>query len=129
MTGSKKSGSKHEYHITGSAAIYSGDFPGTIVTTNIGAQSADPLEQLGEELAKIRQRLEGDSYPNVAPDVRDKALQAATKLKDDLPSLRKTDPDTRRTLRARVRGLIDRLAPVAEIIGGIAGLEAILQHL
>jgi len=127
MTGSKKSGSKHEYNITGPAAIYSGKFRESHVTTNIGAPTA--LEQLGDELARIRQRLEDDGYHNVPPDGRDRALEAVTALADDLPSLRKTDQDTRRTLRARVRALIDLLAPVAEIIGGVAALEVILQHL
>jgi hypothetical protein len=123
MAGSKKSGSKHEYNITGPAAIYSGEFRESQVTTNIGMPAA--LEQLDEELARIRQRLERDGYRNVTPAGRDRVLKAVNGLQDDLPSLR----ENRRTLRARVRALIDLLAPVAEIIGGVAALEVILQHL
>ena len=99
------------------------------MTSNFGAQSADPWEQLQRELTKIRQRLERDSDPTVAPDDHDDALEAVTALKDDLPGLRKNDPDTRRRLKQRVKALIGMLAPVAEIVGGVAALQAICQHL
>lgn len=122
MAGGKKSGNEHEYHIGRDAAIYSGEFRKTRIETIIGT-SADPLKQLSEVLTEIRQSLAEISDPDVPPDVGGKASQAATALEKDLPNL------SRRTLRERVRALIDLLAPVAEIIGGVAGLEAILQHL
>jgi hypothetical protein len=129
MTGSKKSPSQQEYTVIGDAAIYSGTFKDSTVTSNFGAQGADPWEQLQGELTKIRQRLERDSDPTVAPDDHDDALEAVTALKDDLPGLRKNDPDTRRRLKQRVKALIGMLAPVAEIVGGVAALQAICQHL
>ena len=40
-----------------------------------------------------------------------------------------TSPEARRSMRLRIKGLIGILAPVAEIIGSVAALEAICQHL
>jgi hypothetical protein len=129
MAVGKKSGSEHKYNITGPTAIYSGEFEKTKIKTTISTPVTDPLADLSEVLNEIRQSLEEDTNPKVPPDVRDKASQAAIQLKHDLPRLRKKDPDTRQTLRARVKALIDLLAPVAEIIAGTAALQAILQHL
>jgi len=129
MAVGKKSGNEHTYNVTGGAAIYSGEFKKTRIETTIGTPTTDPLKDLDEVLNEIRQSLEENRNPDVPPDVRDKASQAAIQLKHDLPRLRKKDPDTRQTLRARVKALIDLLAPVAEIIAGAAALQAILQHL
>jgi hypothetical protein len=129
MTGNKKPGSKHEYHIAGNAAIFSGEFKESPVTANIDTQGTDPLERLSEVLTRIIQSLAENSSPNVPPAVREEASRAATALKCDLPNLRKTEPRTRTTLRKRVKALIGLLAPVAEIIAGAAALDGILHQL
>lgn len=129
MTGNKEPRSKHEYHITGNAAIFSGEFKESTVTANIDTPGTDPLERLSEVLTRIIQSLAENSSPDVPPEAREEASQAATALKRDLPNLRKTEPGTRTTLRKRVKALIDLLAPVAEIIAGAAALDGILHQL
>jgi len=129
MTGNKEPRSKHEYHITGNAAIFSGEFKESTVTANIDTPGTDPLERLSEVLTRIIQSLAENSSPDVPPEACEEASQAATALKRDLPNLRKTEPGTRTTLRKRVKALIDLLAPVAEIIAGAAALDGILHQL
>jgi len=92
------------------------------------AEMRDPWEALGAELTRIRQRLEGDDG-RAASDDRDDAIDAVADMELVLSDPEKGGADSPRKLKRRIRELIGVLAPVAEIIGGVAALEAILQHL
>ena len=50
-------------------------------------------------------------------------------MEADLRSMPDGDPDAPKKFRRRVKELLGVLAPVAEIIGGVAALQAILAHL
>jgi hypothetical protein len=90
------------------------------------AEILDPRRALEAELARIRLSLQADD--GAAAD-RDDAIDAVDGLQRVLPDMDEGDPDSRKTFRRRIRALIGELAPVAEIIGGVAALEAIVQHL
>lgn len=92
------------------------------------AEILDPRRALEAELARIRLSLQADDGA-VAADDRDDAIDAVDCLQLVLPDMDEDDPDSRKTFRRRIRALIGVLAPVAEIIGGVAALEAIVQHL
>jgi hypothetical protein len=84
---------------------------------------------LDQELARIRRRLEEDGSNSVAVVDRDDAIESVKAAQGELSATDNTNPEARRNIRLRVKGLIGILAPVAEIIGGVAALEAICQHL
>ena len=86
------------------------------------------LERLSGELTEMRSRLENIRDPRFSAD-REDALDAVTVMEADLPGLSASGPDAPRKIRRRVRELLGVLAPVAEIIGGVAALEQILPHL
>ena len=136
---------RSEHNITGSGIIITG---GTIinspVTSTSGARSpvtvgipasAGPWPGLlAEELARIRQLLEQDDDPGRAID-RGDALGAVAALQADVPGTQggmSGGQDGARepgNLRRRVKELIGVLAPVAEVIGGVAALQEIVTHL
>ena len=121
--------------------IGSGNITGTVsnsqVNNQVGDQnlaansqspSVDPcLEALGKELTRIRRRLEEIHDPAYSAD-RDDAIEAVDILTNDI-NVQEGGASAPRNFRRRVKELIGALAPVAEIIGGVAALEAILQHL
>jgi hypothetical protein len=80
---------------------------------------------LSAELAEIRELLLKHHDPARATD-REDAIEAVTALQTDLA---KPELSDRKTLRQRIKGLIGTLKSVAEIIGGIAALEAIVRGL
>lgn len=86
---------------------------------------AGPWDEVAEELARIRVRLESA----VASDDRDDALDWVRALSRDLPDLRQGGPDGRKNLRQRIKALIGVLTPVAGLIGGAAALQSLCQHL
>jgi hypothetical protein len=88
----------------------------------------DPRGALGAELARMRLSLQADGGAATADD-RDDAIDAVDGLQRVLPDMDEGDPDSRKTFRRRIRALIGVLAPVAEIIGGVAALEAIVHQL
>jgi hypothetical protein len=94
----------------------------------VSAAAQDPWPELRQELARIRLRLENNRAPVTAAD-RDDAMKAVTDLEADVPRISESGPDAPIKLRQRVKGLLGVLAPVAEVIGGVAALEAILSHL
>ena len=93
-------------------------------------RGTDPwLTQLQTELTRIRGLLEEGHGPVISAYYRGVAIGALTAVEDDLPAVPAGSPVDREGLRKRVGRLIRALAPFAEVIGGVAALEAILQHL
>ena len=105
------------------------------VVTGDGSQAhnsrgTDPwLTHLQTELTRIRGLLEEGHGPGISGYDRGVAMGAVTAVEDDLPAAPADNPVDRERLRKRVGRLIGALAPFAEVIGGVAALEAILQHL
>ena len=102
-----------------------------VVTTNQpegtgdnAALAAAQLE-LSTQLAGIREVLLDHHDPATATD-REDAIEAVTALQADLG--KPVIPD-RKTLRQRIKSVTGALQPVADIIGGIAALEAIVRGL
>lgn len=102
-----------------------------VVTTNQpegtgdnAALAAAQLE-LSTQLAAIREVLLDHHDPARATD-REDAIEAVTALQADLG--KPVIPD-RKTLRQRIKSVTGALQPVADIIGGIAALEAIVRGL
>jgi hypothetical protein len=101
------------------------------VTTDVSDNSValDPWGDLEKELARIRRRLEADRGSSVAVVDRDDAMASVKAAQAEASAADSTSPEARRSIRLRIKGLIGILAPVAEIIGGVAALEAIWPHL
>ena len=101
------------------------------VTTDVSDNSValDPWGNLEKELARIRRRLEADRGSSVAVVDRDDAMASVKAAQAEASAADSTSPEARRSMRLRVKSLIGILAPVAEIIGGVAALEAIWPHL
>ena len=57
------------------------------------------------------------------------ALEAVDLLQGDMDQDPDPGPAALKRLRVRLKGLIAALAPVAELIGGVAAFEEILHHL
>jgi hypothetical protein len=81
--------------------------------------------ELSTRLAGIRELLLEHRDPARATD-REDALEAVAALQVDLGKPEITD---RKTLRRRIKAVVGALLPVAEIVGGIAALEAIVRGL
>jgi hypothetical protein len=98
-----------------------------VVTTNQpeGARDDAALAaarlELSTQLAGIRELLLDHHDPARATD-REDAIEAVTTMQADLGKPVITDT---KTLRQRIKALVGALQPVAEIVGGIAALEAI----
>jgi hypothetical protein len=86
---------------------------------------AGPWDEVEKELARIRVCLEAA----VASADRDDAIEWVCALSRDLPELRQSGADGPRNLRQRIKALMGVLTPVAGLIGGVAALESIWQHL
>ena len=97
--------------------------------TAMPAGGQDAWEQLAEELTRIRQRLAENRGNSVSAVDLDDALESVEGAQDTYSNTDNTSPEARRSMRLRIKGLIGILVPVAEIIGGVAGLEAIWPHL
>lgn len=95
----------------------------------LGTDTQVWLAQLRAELTRIRVRLEEDEYHSALAVDRDDALDSVRDLEAVLDESQEGSEAYRRSLRLRVKRLIGILAPVAEIIGGVAALEAVAQHL
>jgi hypothetical protein len=93
--------------------------------TKYDAALAAAQLELSNRLAGIREVLLEHRDPALATD-RDDAMEAVTALQADLGKPVITD---RKTLRQRIKALVGALRPVAEIVGGIAALEAIARGL
>lgn len=127
--------------IGGSGNITTGTFTGSpvvsvsgrnnTVTTHVSDNSValDPWGNLEKELARIRRRLEADRGSSVAVVDRDDAIASVKAAQAEASAADSTSPEGRRGMRLRVKALVGILVPVAEIIGGVAGLEAIWPHL
>lgn len=89
----------------------------------------DPWEPLATELARIRRKLAEDRGGSVDAVDLDDAVRSVIAAEGEVSGTGDRGPDARQSMRLRIKGLIGILAPVAEIIGGVAALEAIVPHL
>lgn len=93
------------------------------------AGGPDRWEPLAKELARIRRQLADYHGEEVDAVDLDDAVRSVTAAEREIAGSPDRGQDARRTMRLRIKGLIGILAPVAEIIGGVAALETILAHL
>jgi hypothetical protein len=106
--------------ITGGRVINS-----RVTATTVNQQNPTML-QLREELTRVQRCLAAVEDPTA--DQQD-ALEAVDMLEGELAQDPDPRPDGLKRLRARIKGLIAVLAPVAEIIGGVAAFEEIVRRL
>ncbi len=103
---------------------------GTITNSSLTVATADQknraVQDLRDELARVCQSLAAVADPTV--DQQD-ALDAVNLLRDDIDRDQNPAPARLKRLRLQLTGLIAVLAPVGEVIGGVAALEEILRHL
>jgi len=137
----RNEGFRDSNFIGGSGNTIMGTFTDSQVVSVSGSQNTaavhvsdssvtmDPWGTLDRELARIRQRLEADRSNSVALVDRDDAIESVIATQGEISVADRANPEARRSMRLRIKGLIGIMAPVAEIIGGVAGLEAICQHL
>lgn len=97
-----------------------------VSATTVNAPQNPWIRQLQDELARMRERLAGVQAPT---DDHEDAIEALVELQDEVAQDPDPDQGGLRRLRKRVRQLIGVLAPVAEVIGGVAALEEICRHL
>lgn len=120
-------GSRHNTIVGTGNIVTGGTFTGSQVSaTTVNAPQTPLIRQLQDELARMRGCLAG---AQARTDDHEDAMEALVELQDEVAQ--DPDPDQRglRSLRKRVRQLIGVLAPVAEVIGGVAALEEICRHL
>ena len=118
-----------QYTVSGDGVISTGSGPVTFTKSGQPGNdiSAGLLVNLEKELTRIRAILESaDSHVRSAD--RDDAIEGVDALAGDIPGLGQS-ADGRRKLRQRIKALVGVLTPVAGLIGGVAALESILQHL
>jgi hypothetical protein len=107
--------------------ITGGTFTGTEVSaTTVNAPQKPPIQQLQDELTRMRECLAG---VQALTDDHENAMEAVAELQDELATDPDPDPGGLRRLRVRVRQVMGVLTPVAGIIGGVAALEEICQRL
>ena len=141
MTGNRRSARARQNVVIGSGNITGkvADSQVSIVTGDGGMASNEQivsaaaqvpwLDQLRDELARICVLLEGDHSSAVSADDRDDAVDAVRDLQTEVADAQNAIEADPKGFRWRVRALLGVLAPVAEVIGGVAALEAILSHL
>jgi hypothetical protein len=112
----------------GGIIITGGTFSGSSVTAVSGSGNSAVVQSLTGELARIGQLLHA-AAPGENQDLI-RARAEVAKLQDELAADNRDQarPQTA-SLRQRVTALIAVLAPVAEVIGGVAALQAIVAHL
>jgi hypothetical protein len=84
------------------------------------------VQDLREQLARAHESLAAVPDPTAA---QHDALDAVDLLQGEIDEDPDPAPDRLKRLRLQLRGLIAVLAPVAEVIGGVAAFEEILRHL
>jgi len=138
MTESKDS---NRNFIGGSGNITTGTFTNSQVASVSGSQNVatvyvsgtsvaqDPWGSLEKELARIRRQLEEDRSNSISVTDRDDAVEAVEAAQATLPATDRTNPEVQRNMRRCIKSLIGILTPVTQVIGGVAGLEAIWPHL
>lgn len=84
------------------------------------------VQDLRELLARAHESLAAVPDPTAT---QQDALDAVDLLQNEIDEDPDPAPDRLKRLRLQVRGLIAVLAPVAEVIGGVAAFEEILRHL
>jgi hypothetical protein len=100
---------------------------GKIIKSRIIAHTQNStVQDLREQLARAHESLAAVPDPTAA---QQDALDAVNLLQDEIDEDPDPAPDRLKRLRLQLRGLIAVLAPVAEVIGGVAAFEEILHHL
>jgi hypothetical protein len=84
------------------------------------------VQDLREQLARAHESLAAVPDPTAG---QQDALDAVDLLQDEIDNDPDPAPDRLKRLRLQLRGLIAVLAPVAEVIGGVAAFEEILRRL
>jgi hypothetical protein len=84
------------------------------------------VQDLREQLARAHESLAAVPDPTAG---QQDALDAVDLLQDEIDKDPDPAPDRLKRLRLQLRGLIAVLAPVAEVIGGVAAFEEILRRL
>lgn len=122
----KSEGSQHNT-IVGAGNIITGGrvIKSQVVANQVSAQTP-VIQQLQDELARMRECLAGVQVPT---DDHEDAMEAVAELQDELARDPAPDPGGQGRLRVRVRQVMGVLTPVAGIIGGVAALEEICQRL
>jgi hypothetical protein len=135
-TGSQGAPGNQQYTVFGDGIINTGDNnqvnnakgDGNRQSTSYTVTSPsamNPWDETERALARIRVLLESA----VASADRDDALEWVRALSRDLPDLKQGGADGPKNLRQRIKALIGVLTPVAGLIGGVAALQSICQHL
>ena len=106
--------------------ITGGTFTGSPVSVTVSGPQKPVILQLQDELARARECLAG--VQDRTDDDED-ALEAIERLQSEVAQHPEPDQGGLRRLRLRVKELIGVLTPVAGIIGGVAALQEICQHL
>jgi Family of unknown function (DUF5955) len=120
-------GSRHNTIVGTGNIVTGGTFTNSPVSaTSVNAPQNPLIRQLQEELARMRECLAGVQAP---ADDREDAMEALVELQDEVAQDPDPDQGGLRRLRKRIRQLIGVLAPVAEVVGGVAALEEICRHL
>jgi hypothetical protein len=115
--------------IGGSGNITTGTFTDSPVVSVSGSNNKVTTDVSDNSVALDPWRLEADRGSSVAVVDRDDAMASVKAAQAEASAADSTSPEARRSIRLRIKGLIGILAPVAEIIGGVAALEAIWPHL
>jgi hypothetical protein len=117
--------------VTNSPITNLGGKHGRADVTNAPSPDRQPpwLPRLRDELARIGFSLEAEYDPAISVEDRDDAVETVRALQAEVADAQASGQADVRSFRRRVRELIGVLAPVAEVIGGVAALEAIVQHL
>lgn len=133
MTSDDRASRGEQNYSVGTGNIITGSTITNSPITAAGGPAEDKqptwLAQLQAELARIRVLLEGVHDPEVSTNDRDDAIDAVLALETVATSAQNSGQADPKGFRIRVKALIGVLAPVAEIIGGVAALQAIAQHL
>ena len=97
-----------------------------VVATSVSGSPNPLIQQLQDELTRVRQCLASFEAPTA--DQED-AIEAIDALQHEVSEDLNPDQGGLRRLRVRVRQLIGVLTPVAGIVGGVAAFEEICRHL
>jgi hypothetical protein len=106
--------------------VTGGEITNSILAVTTVNQQNPTVQQLRDQLTQVRQSLA--AVPDRTADQQD-ALDAVDLLQGEIDQDPDPGPAGMKRLYLQLKGLIAVLAPVAELIGGVAALEEILHRL